>query len=122
MTDLQIISSLFAIAAMGVAGLWALFAFYDKKQNSRIMIDREISLKITEMQVQILRIEKDVEEMRKKHECDYVDLKREFLTNIREFKDTNAEVNRKIINQLYDMNNLLVRLDERFENHINPHK
>lgn len=103
-------------------GLWALFAFYDKKQNMRLMIDREMSLKLTEMQVKILQIEKDVAEIRKQHDCDYEELKREFLHNIQDFKAQNHEINNRIIDKLEIMNNTLIKLHERMENHLSSHR
>ena len=85
-------------------------------------MDKEISLKLTELQLKILQVEKDVAEIRKQHECDYDDLRKDFIGGLQEFKISNHEINLQIMGQLKTMNDLLVRLDERFENHIDNHR
>lgn len=122
MTVLHVASVVLSGVAAMLAGLWALFAFYEKKQNGRVMMDKEISLKLTELQLKILQVEKDVAEIRKQHDWDYEELRKDFVGGLQEFKAANHEINSQIMVQLKTMNDLLLRLDVSFQNHLENHR
>lgn len=121
MLNIETILSILGAIAMLLAGLWALFAFYDKKQGTRLYIDKEISLKLTEFHLKILQIERDLAEIRRQHDTDYSELKTDFLGSLNEFKASNSKINNQIVSQLKAMSDLLIRVDERLEGHINAH-
>jgi hypothetical protein len=111
------------IAASGtlLGGIWALFRFYDTRQSGRQLVDHEISLKISELQVKVLSIEKEIGSMRLKHDSDCGKLKEDFVDTLHEFKAENKETNSSILTKLDRHGDILTRLDERFGNHIDNH-
>jgi hypothetical protein len=121
MTFNELLALVIAASGTLLGGIWALFRFYDSRQSGRQLVDHEISLKISELQVKVLSIEKEINSMRTKHDSDCGKLKEDFVDTLHEFKAENKETNSSILTKLDRHGDILTRLDERFGNHIDNH-